>query len=66
MTTAKNEVFIGLQHETCNLMGDSIFGGGTKICLGGGSLVREGEFPCGGISKFSASVGGLPPPKPIR
>ena len=30
MTTAKNEVFIGLQHENCYLVGRLTFGGGNK------------------------------------
>ena len=52
MTTAKNEVFIGLYHENCY-----IGGGGQKF--GGGSLLG-GIFP--GMSKFLFH--GRTPPTP--
>ena len=52
MTTAKNEVFIGLQLENCYLVeGELTFGGGQGL-LGGDFLGG------GGMSKFSAVGGG--------
>ena len=66
MTTAKNEVFIELQHENCYL----VEGGGVKLSWGDKYLLGKstGEtFPGGGgISKFWASGGGthlIPPVK---
>ena len=58
MTTTKNEVFIGLQHENCHFMGKK---------LGGGSILG-GTFPVSGrMSKFLVSGGGnLLPSSPVE
>ena len=55
MTTAKNESFYWVTTRKLQ------FNGGFNLWWGDKNLPWRGEFPCGGISKFSASVGGLPP-----
>ena len=46
MTAAKNEVFFGLQHKNCYLVGGLTFGGGNKNLVGGllgGDFFQMGE-----------------------
>ena len=55
MATAKNEVFIGLYHENCNLVGDMPLILGIEIWWK--ESIRR-TFPAGGrMHKFSASRG---------
>ena len=58
MTTVKNEVFIGLLHENCYLVG------GEKNLLGG-RLRGQNSFRWGGMSKFWASGGDSPQLSPV-
>ena len=56
MTTAKNKVFIGLQHENCYLVEG-------ELTFGGGWSPLEGFFQVG--DDFPASGGGLPLIPPV-
>ena len=69
MTTAKNKIFTGLQHENYDLVGrmwELTSGGGRariKLWWEGGLL--GGFSQVGGMSKFSAGGRGLPPFFPV-
>ena len=59
MTTAKNDVFIGLYLENFYLVGELTFGGeGIKVWWGG---ILLGIFLGGGMSEFLACGGRLHP-----
>ena len=69
MTTAKNQVFTGLQHENYYLVGrirELTSGGGrAKIKLWWEEDLLGGFSQVGGMSKFSAGGRGLPPSFPV-